>query len=106
MAFFICGKGDACFGVVGFESCVGGEVELFVGLGEFLADVGDFFVEFDAIGFGVGEDGDEAAWAGEEAVDGPGGEGVGFAGLAGPEPDFDAGLGVEGLLLVGAEGKG
>jgi len=65
--------------------------------------LGDGLVEVDAVGFGVGEDGDEAAWACEEAVNGPGGEGVGFAGLAGPEPEFEAGRGLEGFCLVGAE---
>ena len=62
-------------------------------------------VEFDAVLFGVGKNGDEAAGAGEETIYCPGGEGVGFAGLAGPEPDLDAGLAVEGFLLVGAKGK-
>ena len=71
-----------------------------------MPEVGDFAVEFDAVLFGVGEDGDEASRAGEEAVERPGGEGVGFAGLAGPKPDFQAGGGVEGSLLVGAEGDG
>ena len=98
--------GDACFGVEGFEAGVGREVELFEGLVEEVADFGAAAVEFDAVGAGVGEDGDEAARAGEEAVDGPGGEGEGFSGLAGPEEDLDAGgLVVEDLALVGTKRK-
>ena len=97
--------GDSGFGVEGFEFGVWGEVELFVGLADFVAEFGAAAVEFDAVGFGVGEDGDEASWPGEETVDGPGGEGVGFAGLTGPEPDFEAGCAVEGGLLIWAEGE-
>ena len=61
-------------------------------------------VEFDAVGFGIGEDGDKASGISDESIDGPGGEGVGFAGLPAPEPDFDAvGAVFEGGSLVGAE---
>ena len=54
------------------------------------ADFSAFEVEFHAVGFGVAEDGDEASGIVEEAINGPGSEGEGFAGLAAPEPDFDA----------------
>ena len=68
-------EGDAGFCFEGFEACVGGEVGLFEGLVEEVADFGAFAVEFDAVEAGVGEDGDEAARAGEDAVDSPGSEG-------------------------------
>ena len=68
------------------------------------ADFGAFEVEFHAVGFGVAEDGDEASGILDEAVHGPGGEGEGFAGLAAPEPDFDAILAIiEGGLLISAK---
>ena len=83
-----------------------GEVELFVRDLEEAADFGAFEVEFHAVGFGVAEEGDEAAGILDEAVHGPGGEGEGFAGLASPEPDLDAvGAVFEGGALVGAERK-
>jgi hypothetical protein len=98
--------GDASFGVEGFEAVVGGEVDLFEGAVEKVADFGAAAVEFDAIRAGVGENGDEAARAGEEAFDGPCSEGEGFSGLAGPEEDLDAGgVVVEDGALVGAEGN-
>ena len=84
---------EAAGEVLGFEL---GAVEV--------ADFGAFGEEFGAVFAGVGEDGDEAAGAGEEAVDGPGGEGEGFADLAGPMKDEDAGGAVhEDGDLIGTE---
>ena len=97
-------EGDAGFCFEGFEACVRREVGLFEGLVEEAADFGAFAVEFDAVEAGVGEDGDEAARAGEDAVDSPGSEGEGFSGLTAPEEDLVAGgVVVEDWLLVGTE---
>lgn len=74
------------------------------GLVEEVTDLGAFAMEFDAVEAGVGKDGDEATGAGEDAVNGPGGEGEGFAGLAAPKEDLVAGGVVfEDLLLVRTE---
>ena len=63
-----------------------------------------FFGELEAVLHGVGKDGDKAAGACEAAVDGPGGEDGGFADLAGPVEDGDAGgVVLEDWDLVGAE---
>ena len=68
------------------------------------SDLGAFLVELGAVGDGVGENGDEPTWAGEEALDSPAGKGEGLAGLAAPHPDFEA-VGVVGerFFLVMAE---
>jgi hypothetical protein len=53
---------------------------------------------------GVAEDGDEAAGTGKEAINGPRGEDVAFADLAGPVEDLHAGgVVLEDGDLVGAE---
>ena len=68
--------------------------------------MGAFEVEFHAVEAGIGEDIDGATRVFEETIDGPGGEGEGLAGLAAPEPDFDAvGAVFEGVALVRAEGN-
>ena len=56
----------------------------------FGADGLAFVGEFDAVLAGVAEDSDEAAGTGEKAINGPRGEDIAFADLAGPVEDGDA----------------
>ena len=68
-----------------------------------MADIGTLSIELSPIVMGVGEDDDGATGVAEEAVNGPGREGEGFATLAAPEPEFDAVGGLEGVVLVAVE---
>ena len=96
--------GDASFEVHGLEAAIGGEVSLFEGVASKTRDVGAFAVEFDAVGFGIGKDGDEASGVGDEAINSPRCKGEGFSGLAGPQPDVNAVGAVEkGSELVGTK---
>jgi hypothetical protein len=63
---------------------VGAQVEEIEGLAEAAANIGAETVEFDAVGFGVGKDGDKATGVGDKAIDGPSGKGEGFSGLPAP----------------------
>jgi hypothetical protein len=72
----------------------------------FGADGLAFLRELDAVVFGVGQDGDEAAGFGEEPPDGQGGEDVRLADLTGQEEEDAGGVVAEDRFLVGTEFDG
>lgn len=89
----------------GLETVVRGEIDLFKSVAHEIADLGAFEVEFGAVEFGIGKNGDCTAGITDQAIDGPGGERERLSGLTAPEPDLDAvGFIVEGFGLVRTKG--